>query len=295
VSGVSGLRAALVVGLLAATEVRAAFAQPAPAATPTPLPAAPAPYQPSFVQIVPGGACEEARIYEVADVGAAAQHARRRCRLELMETRLAAERQQAVMNAERAQDERVETWMEATQPTRVLRPVSADVLAGTGLVSYGLMVSWDVLRRMEIAAWIGRHPITCAAAYNPSGGDCTRTAYGGHARWFFTEKDFTPFIGTGFAFSSSSLAIYAPSDPSSFGGNVLAGDGRAHSVDGSAGLLLSVRGLRLSLEYIFEYVYYTGANQNDMQKTPSEDLRIVWSDSLRQDRHGIRFQVGYAF
>jgi hypothetical protein len=283
-------------GLLAALPVRAALAQPAPGSTPALLPPAGAPFQPSFVQFVPGGSCEEARTYEVADVGAAAQHARRRCRLELMETRLASERQQAVFAAERAQDERVETWMEATQPTRVLRPVSADVLLGTGIVSYGLMVSWDVLRWMEIAAWIGRHPISCAAAYNPSGGDCTRTAYGGHARWFFTQKDFTPFIGAGFAFASSSLSIYGPSDPSqSFGGNVLAGDGRAHCVDGSAGLLLSVRGLRLSLEYVFEYAYYTGANQNDMIKTPSEDLRIVWSDSLRQDRHGIRFQVGYAF
>ncbi len=32
-----------------------------------------------------------------------------------------------------------------------------------------------------------------------------------------------------------------------------------------------------------------------MTKTPNEDLRVVWRDSLKQDRHGIRFQVGYAF
>ena len=38
---------------------------------------------------------------------------------------------------------------------------------------------------------------------------------------------------------------------------------------------------------MFEYAFYTGANQNDMQKTPSEDLRVVWRDSLKQDRQDL--------
>jgi hypothetical protein len=75
---------------------------------------------------------------------------------------------------------------------------------------------------------------------------------------------------------------------------VLAGEGRANSVSPSAGVQLSAKGLRMSLEYVFEYIYYTGANE-DKQKAPSEDLRIVWRDSLRVDRHGVRFEVGYAF
>ena len=53
--------------------------------------------------------------------------------------------------------------------------------------------------------------------------------------------------------------------------------------------------LRLSLEYVYEYVFYTGATLNDMQHTPSEDLRVIWYDSLHADRHGVRFQVGFAF
>jgi hypothetical protein len=76
---------------------------------------------------------------------------------------------------------------------------------------------------------------------------------------------------------------------------LLVGDGRANSVSPSAGLQLSVRGLRMSLEYVFEYIYYTGASLEDKQKTPSEDLRVVWRDSLRLDRHGVRFEAGYAF
>ena len=63
----------------------------------------------------------------------------------------------------------------------------------------------------------------------------------------------------------------------------------------SAGLQLAASYVRLSVEYIFEYVFYTGANLSDEQKTPSEDLRLIWADSLKQDRHGVRFQVGFAF
>jgi hypothetical protein len=58
---------------------------------------------------------------------------------------------------------------------------------------------------------------------------------------------------------------------------------------------LAVSSVRLSAEYIFEYVFYTGANLNDPQHTPSEDLNAIWKDSLKQDRHGVRFQVGFAF
>ena len=59
---------------------------------------------------------------------------------------------------------------------------------------------------------------------------------------------------------------------------------------------LAVSYVRLSLEYVFEYVFYTGANLNDMQKTPSEELRGgAGTTASAQDRHGVRFQVGFAF
>jgi hypothetical protein len=51
----------------------------------------------------------------------------------------------------------------------------------------------------------------------------------------------------------------------------------------------------MSLEYVYEHVYYAGANLDDMQMTPSADLTAVWQDSLHQDRHGVRFEAGYAF
>jgi hypothetical protein len=79
------------------------------------------------------------------------------------------------------------------------------------------------------------------------------------------------------------------------GTNFLQGNGRANSLSASAGVQLAISYVRLSLEYVFEYQIYTGANLNDPQKTPSEDLRLVWEDSLDQDRHGVRFQVGFAF
>ena len=76
----------------------------------------------------------------------------------------------------------------------------------------------------------------------------------------------------------------------------LDGNGRAHSVEPvRRRCSCAVSYVRLSLEYVFEYVFYTGANLNDMQTTPSEDLRVIWEDSLDQDRHGVRFQVGFAF
>jgi hypothetical protein len=75
----------------------------------------------------------------------------------------------------------------------------------------------------------------------------------------------------------------------------LDGHGDADSGNASAGVQLAVSNVRLSVEYIFEYVFYTGANRSDVQQTPSEDLRSVWNDSLKQDRHGVRFQVGFAF
>jgi hypothetical protein len=82
------------------------------------------------------------------------------------------------------------------------------------------------------------------------------------------------------------------------GFTLLKGDGRAHSASASAGVHLAFRGLRMSLEYIYEHVYFTGANLDatqDKQKPPNEPLRVIWRDSLNQDRHGIRFQAGYAF
>ena len=51
----------------------------------------------------------------------------------------------------------------------------------------------------------------------------------------------------------------------------------------------------MSIEYVFEYAFYTGASLNDDKKTPSPELDAALSTSLRADRNGVRFQAGYAF
>jgi hypothetical protein len=133
--------------------------------------------------------------------------------------------------------------------------------------------------------------MTCADQLGSgNGGDCTRTSWNLGARWFLSDRDFSPFLGAGFSSTHAPLAIVRQMDLMFPQGN-----GRANSLNASAGVQLSVSYVRLSLEYVFEYLIYTGANVSDMQKTPSEDLRLVWEDSLNQDRHGIRFQVGFGF
>lgn len=260
-------------------------------------------FDPSFAEEISGDPCERARLYRRDDTSAGAEHARRECRLQAFERRLASERQQAVAMAEEAEIERVQSWMERTQPTRVIRPLSANLVVGRGLVTYAVAVAWDLSRYAEVGAWIGRHPITCANQFSATGGDCTRTAYGFGGRWMFLDRDLTPFVGAGFASTSSHVAIYDQSAaPSSSDNNsgpssnpLLSGGSRAHSLEASAGALLSFHGLRLSLAYVFEYVFYTGANQDDMDHTPNDVLRGVWADSLQQDRHGVRLEIGYAF
>jgi hypothetical protein len=251
----------------------------------------------SFVEEVSGDACDRARAFDLNDVGPAAQQARRACRLEHFEYRLAAERRQEVAAGEEASQARVQLWMDRTQPARVLRPLAVEGFLSTGVTSYGLTFTWQVLRRLELAARIGWRKLTCPNEISFDGGDCSRTSLGMGTRWFFGDQNLSPFLGGGFSVTNAHLQVAStmPAATDGGGSGFLAGDGRANAVSGSAGMALSAQALRMSVEYVFEYAFYTGANLNDPQKTPSEELRIVWRDSLKSDRHGIRFQVGYAF
>ena len=247
----------------------------------------------TFIDELPDDPCARARTFDPQDTSIAAQKARRACRLEAFEQRLASERQKTLAAAQDAHEAWVDKWMGSTQPARVINPIAIELYAGSGVTNYGLVASWTVLRQLELAARLGQRQMTCA---DPSGfsnnGDCTRTSWNIGARWFLSDRDLSPFIGVGFDSTHAPLAIVHPTMTDNM---VLQGNGRANGLNASAGLQLSVSYLRLSLEYVFEYLIYTGANLNDMQKTPSEDLRLVWEDSLNQDRHGIRFQVGIAF
>jgi hypothetical protein len=248
----------------------------------------------SLVEEVPEDACDRARALDADDASPVAQHLRRSCRLERFGFRLAAERRQEVAADEQAHDTIVEEWLETTQPSRVTRPMSVQGFVGTGLANYGLVAAWDFLKRGELAAWIGWRPISCQDQYSNDTVDCGRTALGLRGRWYLNDRDVSPFVGTGFGIMSSHLQVISPTQTMN-GSSLLSGSGRANSVNAAAGLELGIRAFRMSLEYIFEYTFYTGANLDDAQKTPSEDLRIALRDSLRSDRNGIRFQVGYGF
>jgi hypothetical protein len=249
----------------------------------------------TFIEEQPDDPCERARAFDPQDTTLTAQKARRACRLEAFEQRMATERAKTVATEEDSRAAWVDKWMGGTQPARVINPLAIELYAGSGVTNYGLVVSWTVLRQLELAARVGQRQMTCADQSGAgTGGDCTRTTWNVGARWFLGDRDFAPFLGAGFSTTSAALAIVHSSGPGG-GAMFLQGDGRANSVNASAGVQLAVSYVRLSVEYVFEYQIYTGANLNDMQKTPSEDLRLVWEDSLNQDRHGVRFQVGLAF
>jgi hypothetical protein len=252
-------------------------------------------------------ACEQARSFETDDQSPAAQHARRACRLQRFGDRLAAERRQEIAAAEQSQAEWVQAWTEATQPARVSRPFTAAGFVGSGLASYGLAVSWAVLARLELEAWIGQRSVGSSDALSSRGTAVyTRDAAGLNARWLFSDKNVSPFVGAGFATTRADVQVVsynlgpqldlpAGTGNPSLGPGMFSGSARAHAVSASAGLQLAIRSVRANLEYVFTYAFYTGANDGDAQKTPDENMRLLWQDGIRSDRHGIRFQVGYAF
>ena len=242
----------------------------------------------SLVEEAPEDACEGARALDIADTTPAAEHLRRSCRLERFEDRLAADRRQQVAVEEQSQEARIQQWIDSTQPSRVTHPMAFEAFVGTGLASFGLSFAWDFLRQGEASAWLGLRPISCQDVNGNDTADCGRTAFGLKGRWYLSAHDFTPFVDTGLALMTSALQFNS-------NGMLLVGSGRANSLDAGAGLALGVRSFRMSLEYVFEYTFYTGASLDDMKKTPSPELNTILANSLRGDRNGVRFQAGYAF
>jgi hypothetical protein len=241
----------------------------------------------SLVDQRPEDPCEAARALDIADTTPAAENLRRACRLERFEDRLAADRSQQVATQELTREARIQQWIDATQPWRVTRPLAFEAFFGTGLASYGIGFSWDFLRHAAVGVWLGWRPISCQDSNGYSTSSCGRTAYGLRGRWYLLDRDLTPFVDTGLSFMSSNLALYAPGFTS--------GTGRANSASLGAGLALGFRSFRMSIEYVFEYTFYTGASLNDDKKTPSPELDAALSSSLRADRNGVRLEVGYAF
>jgi hypothetical protein len=244
----------------------------------------------SLVQEQPEDPCEAARALDIADTTPAAENVRRACRLQRFEDRLAADRSQQVATQQLTREARIQQWIDATQPWRVTRPLAFEAFFGSGLASYGIGFSWDFLRHAAVGAWLGWRPISCQDMGGNSTSACGRTAYGLRGRWNLLERNFTPFVGAGLSFMSSNLALF-----SNNGSTYISGSGRANSVCVGAGLAFGYRSFRMSIEYVFEDTFYTGASLNDDKKTPSPELDTALSTSLNADRNGVRFEVGYAF
>jgi hypothetical protein len=251
----------------------------------------------SLVNEAPDDPCEAARGLAIDDASPSAEQVRRACRLQHFEDRLTAERRQQVAIEEQRREDRVQAWLADTQPARVTHPLAAEAFVGTGLASYGFLFAWDFVRRAEVNAWIGWRPISCQDQYSGTTSACGRTAFGLKGRWYLTDYNLTPFLDGGLSIMSSHLQLYTSTTQmcGSNNSNFACGSGSANSVNAGAGLEFGYRAFRMSFQYIFEYTFYTYAALDDQKKTPNADLNTALSDSLRADRNGVRFQVGYAF
>jgi hypothetical protein len=247
----------------------------------------------SLVDEAPEDPCEAARGLAIDDASPSAERLRRACRLEHFEDRLTAERHEQVSIEEQRREDRVQAWIADTQPARVTHPLAVEGFVGTGLAGYGFLFAWDFVKAAEVSAWIGWRPISCQDQYSGTSSSCGRTAFGLKGRWYLTDHTLTPFLSGGLSLMNSHLQLYTSSTNS--GSNFASGSGTANSLNAGAGLELGYRAFRASVEYVFEYTFYTYAALDDAKKTPSSDLDSALVDSLRADRNGFRVQVGYAF
>ena len=246
----------------------------------------------TFLEEVSDDPCERARAFDPQDGSATAQHARRACRLAVFERRMAEERHEEAASQQNARNEWVQKWLETAQPARVAHPIAIEAFVGNGIVNYGAVLSWTVHTYVEVNARVGRREMSCTDANGGMTADCTRTTWSAGARGLLFDRDFSPFVAVGFSTTNAPLKIVHPN--MNGGADYLDGKGNANSVSAGGGVQLATGYVRFSLEYLYEYVFYTGAILNS-DGSFSEALNSIWVESLKQDRHGVRFQVGVAF
>jgi hypothetical protein len=251
-------------------------------------------------RLPPVDACAAAATFAPDDLGPAAAQARRRCRLEMFEQRLQAERVQREAAQSDWEDRAVQTWMQKQGvPARVLRRNAVDLFGSGGLVSYGLAVAGVLLPSLEAEVWVGRKEAS-SGSDNWSADD-TRNCIGGRFKWLLLKHgDLTPFASGGVAFCSATLTGAYGSGPPDLLGNGSSSDGggnaTAHLATAGVGLTWTDKsGFRASIEYVYAYAFYTQAQTDDPMKTEDQNLRDGWTQRLKSERHGARFQVGYAF
>jgi hypothetical protein len=74
------------------------------------------------------------------------------------------------------------------------------------------------------------------------------------------------------------------------------GSGVAHALTASLGATWTTTvGLRFSLEYMFAWAFYVQASDNTGAHPHDPMMQAAFDNTLATDRHGVRFQVGYAF
>lgn len=252
------------------------------------------------------GGCADASTYFPEDESPEATRARRRCRLEIFERKMEKDRLQREVELGAQRDRLIEKWMQKQEiPVRVMRRNSIDGYLSGGLTSYGLAIGGVLFPWLEGELWLGRRNVAASTSNNTGYFQDSRTCGGGRFKWLMRlHGDLTPFASVGVAGCAANVAlsVYNYTSAPTGAGQVFTGNtnsegtASAHAVTGSAGAAwMHGSGLRISLEYVFAYAFYSQTTLNDAAKTEDPNLRAAWDDRLASDRGGIRAQVGYAF
>jgi hypothetical protein len=246
---------------------------------------------------VPGlDPCAEAATYDDEDQSPPAERARRRCRLDEFDRELAEERRRATAEREQAQERAVQAWIAREEiPLRVIRRNAVDGFLSGGLTSYGLAVSGVFLPALEAELWAGwrtRDEIVVSPDFQivtPLRDE--RTCLGGRAKWLLTDRrNLTPFLSAGVAGCRSNINAYVTEAAAGTAG------GKAHAVTAGGGVAFMAKsGFRVSAEYFYGRAFYAQVSQRDPMRTHNPQILQVWKQTLTNDRHGVRLQVGYAF
>ena len=245
--------------------------------------------------------CTEAATYFPEDDGPLARNARMRCRLETFAQQREDERRRGEAVGDREREKTIETWIQKQEiPVRVLRRNSVDLFVSGGVASYGAALGGVLLPWLEGELWIGRRSV--AESVTSGYLSDVRNCLGGRFKWLFVKRgNLTPLISLGAVGCSADVQFQSYGGGPIFQGdssNPNPGGGQAvgHLATATAGLTwMEKAGLRVSLEYMFAYAFYTQATLNDAAKTEDANLRTAWEQRLTADRFGVRLQVGYAF
>ncbi len=244
--------------------------------------------------------CVEAAAFDAAADSAEAERARRRCRLQTFNRKLAFERQAKEAEQAKARELWLKDYVAAHRPVRDVRSFGVDGFLGVGLAAYGLAAVWIPATALEVEPWIGwsegsfvDFAIGSDAALVSGDVQDSRFVVGARAKWLIRPSNLTPFVsgGVGAAWADIQARAYRGGGP-----DWRTGSGRAHLLTASAGMQYTTSGgIRLAAEYFVGWPFYSQAWTNEDHSPHDEELRLMWRAKLDDDRHGLRAQVGFGF